>query len=156
MPCIRANHGDKELWFEIGSPFPSDEGIRYNCDVRFVGHYWDGDHEHPYCIHFDGLSLKQDEMPKLRDHLRNWLDQPLQQLAANALRGIFELANVWGQSVVLKIGPRDDTIDERKPVITVELKVGGVPVEMHFVTDQSCLAMFVDELGESMKCDPDN
>ena len=75
---------------------------------------------------------------------------PLKQLAVAELLGELELARVPGQRLLLRFGPRDDTVSTRNPVVTVKVSAGSVQAECHFVTDQSCLTLFAQDLSHAM------
>jgi hypothetical protein len=69
---------------------------------------------------------------------------------ANGLNGAFELARLPGQSVHVRFGSRDDTTSDLDPVISVSFSSGALQGEFHFTTDQSCLALFVEELSAEL------
>jgi hypothetical protein len=54
-----------------------------------------------------------------------------------------------GQSIRVRFGPRD-TISKHHPVFSISFSAGALEGEFYFVTDQSCLALFVEELSTEL------
>jgi hypothetical protein len=94
--------------------------------------------------------LRAADIVALRDHIARWIRQPLECLIADDLSAEFQLALLPGQSIRIRLGARDDTISDRHPVFTVSFSAGALQGEFHFVTDQSCLALFVEELSTEL------
>ena len=79
-----------------------------------------------------------------------WLRQPLESLVAEDLNADFQLARLPGQSVRIRFGPRPDTISDLNPVVSITFSAGAMHGEFDFVTDQSCLTLFAQELADQM------
>jgi hypothetical protein len=69
---------------------------------------------------------------------------------AEELSGDFRLARLPGQTVSVRFGSRPDTISHLNPVVTVTFSAGALHGEFHFVTDQSCLTLFAQDLSEEL------
>ena len=119
-------------------------------DERFSTACHHGDHAHPIASAVDGLWLSCTVLAALRDHLRRWVDLPLEALVPEALDGAFDPARLPGQAVALVFGARDDTIDTRKPVVAVAIRAGTWACDLHFVTDPSCLRLFAEALSAAL------
>jgi hypothetical protein len=52
--------------------------------------------------------------------------------------------------VRVRFGPRPDTISDLNPVVSITFSAGALQGEFHFVTDQSCLTLFAQELADEM------
>jgi hypothetical protein len=101
-------------------------------------------------LQIQGLWLRVNELSELHDLISRWIRLPLEQLAVSELLGEFELARLPDQTLTLRFGPRDDTISPRNPVVTVKVRAGTLSAELHFATDQSCLALFAQELSNAL------
>ena len=73
--------------------------------------------------------------------------QSLDHLIAEDLNGGFELARLPWQSIHIRFGPRSDTVSNLNPVVSITFSAGTLRGEFHFVTDQSCLGLFAQELS---------
>ena len=113
----------------------------YDANVQIHGEHYDGDHEHPIAFSAEGLFLPRAEVVRLLAAIVAWTDLSLQELAESPFEGSF-LFEVPGQSVSLCFGARDDTLSERKVVLTIGIASGRFSTETVFVTDQSCLRQF--------------
>lgn len=137
VATLRSNSGSHSISLER-----THDGV----SVRISGSRWDGDHEHPLLLETEGLCIRDDELSRLREALKNWLALPLSELAATPLEGEFLLADEPGELLTLRFGSRDDVISERKPVASIVFEFGLLIGEYHIATDQSCVQLFLDEL----------
>ncbi len=150
---INSNRGEMKVSIDLSSGyhFETDEG--FHGTVSISAQEWDGeDHDLPINLKLDGFRLSRSRVVEMVSQLSTWCKMPLEEMKASPLLARFELCRLPGQSVLLEFGPRSDTIDERKPVLSFAAKMGRVSMETHFVTDQSCLAMFADEAAHAMRC----
>ena len=145
---LPSNHGNAQFSITLISKSEYANESGFDSNVLLSSSHWDGDHWHPLSLKFDGLWLRRNDMIALHTYLASWVSQPLASLATSVLLAEFQLARLPGQSLKLIFGPREDTIDERKPVVTVELKANSFRTDFHFVTDQSCLAIFAQHLSK--------
>ena len=147
---LPSNSGREQLVIELGAPaeYAHDPGFESSITLR--GEHWDGDHTFPFSTSIEGLWLRTTDIVALRDHIARWLRQPLERLIADELSAEFQLARLPGQSICIRLGPRDGTISDRHPVFTVYFSAGALQGEFHFVTDQSCLALFAEELSTEL------
>ncbi len=90
--------------------------------------------------------VRKRDFVELRDRVEEWLRLPLQTLDPERLDGEFTFTRLPGQRLTLRFGARQDTVDERKPTVSVFAAAGSLVAEWHFVTDQSCLRLFAQEL----------
>src|ERR1043166_3430058 len=144
---LPSNNGGARFVIELGAPAEYAHDPGFESSVALHGHHWDGDHTFPFSTSVEGLWLRAADMIALRDHIARWIRQPLDRLIADDLSAEFQLARLPGQSIRVRFGPRDDTISERHPVFSISFSAGALQGEFHFVTDQSCLALFVEELS---------
>ena len=151
MPAtLLSNNGEAQFVVEFIAPaeYAHDSGFESSITLR--GRHWDGDHTFPFSTSIEGLWLRAADIVGLQDHIARWLRQPLERLIAGDLSAEFQLARLPDQSVRVRLGPREDTISNRHPVFTVSFSVGALQGEFHFVTVQSCLALFVEELSSEL------
>ncbi len=125
--------------------YAHDPGFEGSITIR--GQHWAGDHTFELGTSIDGMWLRAADVAALHDHIARWLRQPLDRLIAVDLNAEFELARLPSQSVKLRFGARDDTISGRHPVVSISFSAGALQGAFHFVTDQSCLALFAEELS---------
>jgi hypothetical protein len=143
---LRSNSGHSDLTIDLVGPASYAHDAGFEASVYIRAAYWDGDHTHPTAVSVAGLWLRGDDLTALRDHIAAWVNQPLDQLDPERLNGAFELTRLPGQHLSVTFGARPDTIAHFNPVVSVLLATHILRSEFHFVTDQSCLTMFVSEL----------
>jgi hypothetical protein len=144
---LRSNSGNSDVTIDLvaAASYAHDAGFESSVSIR--AEHWDGDHTHPTTVSVEGLWLRSNDLSELRDHIAAWTNQPLDQLDPERLNGTFELARLPGQHLTITFGARPDTIAHFNPVVAVRLVASALRSEFHFVTDQSCLAMFASELA---------
>ena len=151
MPAtLPSNNGEAQFVIEFGAAakYACDSGFESSMTIR--GQHWDGDHTFPFSTSIEGFWLRTADIVALRDHIARWIHQPLERLIADDLSGEFQLARLPGQSIHVRFGPRNDTISDRHPIFSISFSAGALKGEFHFVTDQSCLAIFVQELSAEL------
>ena len=151
MPArLISNDGEAHFAVEFRSctQYAHDSG--YESSVTLRGEHWDGDHTFPFSSSIEGLWLRAADIVALRNHIARWIRLPLERLIVADLSAVYELARLPGQSLRVRFGRRVDTISDRHPVFTVFYSAGALQREFHFVTDQSCLALFVEELSTEL------
>jgi len=148
-PTLPSNSGEEQFLIEFGMPaeYAHDRGFEASITLR--GQHWDGDHHYPFSTRIDGLCLRATDLIDFRDHIIRWVRQSIDRLKADDLSAEFQLARLPGQSVCVRFGGRPDTISEC-PVCSVTLSAGALLGDFHFVTDQSCLALFAKELSSEL------
>src|SRR4051812_37716863 len=148
MPAtLPSNSGEAQFVVEFSAPseYAGDPG--YESSVHMRGRHWDGDHTFPFSTSIDGLWLRAADLAALRAHITRWLRRPLDGLIAEELNADFQLARLPDQSVQVRFGSRPDTNCGLNPVVTITFSAGALRGEFHFVTDQSCLALFAQGLS---------
>lgn len=147
LATLSSNSGTAHFAIQVSAPaeYAHDPGFESSITLR--GQHWDGDHTFELGTSIDGMWLRAADVVALRDHIASWLRQPLDRLIADDLSAQFQLARLPGQSVRVRLGARDDTISDRHPVVSISFSAGALQGEFHFVTDQSCLALFADGLS---------
>jgi hypothetical protein len=148
---LRSNVGDKQFSLIFGARCNYEGKTGFECEVLISTNHWDGEHEHPVVLRFEGMSIHDKAIAELRNKLGNYVEMPLHEIATSQLEDSFKLAIVPWQEVVLTFGKRGDTIDERKPVLSIRVRVNSTVTETRWVTDQSCLALFTEELSCALK-----
>jgi hypothetical protein len=147
MPAVlRSNSGRDELRFDLraSQEYATDAG--FEACVSISGEHWDGDHTFPVATSAEGIWLRCADLLAMREHIVRWTGQSLEQLDPAKLTRVFELARLPGQRVSIRFGPRPDIVPSPNPTVSVTLSAGSLNVDYHFVTDQSCLRMFAEEL----------
>jgi hypothetical protein len=153
---LPSNNGGAQLVVELGAPAEYAHAPGFEASVTLRGQHWDGDHTFPISTSVEGLWLRTADLVALRDHIAQWIRQPLDRLVTDDLTAEFQLARLPGQSILVRFGPRGDTISERHPVFSISFSAGPFHGEFHFVTDQSCLALFVEELSTELVSSHEN
>jgi hypothetical protein len=147
---LPSNNGEAQFVVELGAPAEYAHDTGFESSIHIRGRHWDGDHTFPFSTSIEGLWLRAADVVALRDHIARWIGQPLERLIADELSADFQLARLPGQSIRARFGPRDDTISDRHPVFSISFSTGALHGEFHFVTDQSCLALFAEELSTEL------
>ncbi len=145
-----SNSGDASIEFAFGDRCAYVHESGFDASIRLNATHWDGEHSQPGSAAIDGVWLSAGDLSALCDHIRRWVDRPLEALAPEALDGRFDLARLPGQMVALVFGARADTIDSRKPVVSVAIRAGAWSCDLHFVTDPSCLRLFAEALSAAL------
>jgi hypothetical protein len=151
MPAtLSSNSGEAQFVVELGAPAEYATNAGFESSIHIRGQCWGRDHPFPFSASVGGLWLRSADLAALRDHIARWTALPLDRLDAGSLIADFELASLPGQSVYVCFGPRPDTISHLNPVISIVFSVDALYGEYHFVTDQSCLSLFAQELSEAL------
>jgi hypothetical protein len=151
MPAtLRSNSGDAEFAVGLGAPAKYAHDPGFECSICLRGEHWDGDHTYRLSSFIEGLWLRSADVTALRDHISHWTRQPLNCLVSEDLSRDFELARLPGQSVHVRFGPRPDTVSHLNPVVSISFSAGALHGEFHLITDQSCLALFAQELSAEL------
>ena len=116
-----------------------------DCAFTINARIWNGDQKQSATFSADNLVLSAARLRELRDRIEAWLGST--QVGTAAFSGEYSLAADGYSRLDLIFGPRKDVIASNdKPVVTVGFNVGRVSGEFWFVTDQSCLRLFVDDV----------
>ena len=151
MPVIlRSNSGEESFGIELieATDYASEQG--FESDIIISGQHNDGDHSHPLSISVRGLWLRTADLVELRNHITTWIAQPLRRLIADDLTQTFKLARLPAQRLDIAFGPHSDATSHLNPVVTITFSSGNLHGEFHFMTDQSCLGIFVQELSAEL------
>jgi hypothetical protein len=155
MPAtLRSNSGELQFAVALGRPleYAHERGFESSLDLR--GRHWDGTQTFPYSTTIEGIWLSCAEVMALRDHIARWTALSLDRLDVDDLSGTFKLARLPGQCADVCFGARSDTISGLNPVISITFSAGALHGVFHFVSDQSCLSLFVQELSAELDCRP--
>ena len=147
---LPSNDGEAQFLIELGAPGKYAHDAGFESSIHLRGRHWDGDHTFPFSTSISGLWLRVTDLTALRDRITGWLRQPLECLVARNLIADFQLARLPGQSVSIRLGPRPDAMSDLNPVVSIAFSAGALQGGFHFVTDQSCLTIFAQELSEEM------
>lgn len=148
--ALPSNNGEAQFVVELGAPAEYAHDSGFDSAIHIRGRHWDGDHTFPFSASIEGLWLRAAGVAALRDHIARWIRQPLERLIVDELNADFQLARLPGQSIRMRFGPREDTVSSRHPVFSISFSAGALQGEFHFVTDQSCLALFAEELSTEL------
>ena len=147
---LPSNNGEEYFAIDFRAPAEYAHDPGFESSIHLRGRHWDGDHTFPFSTSVEGLWLRTADLTALREHVTRWLRQPLECLIAKDLNADFRLARLPGQSVRVCFGSRPDTVSELNPVVSISFSAGALQGEFHFVTDQSCLTLFAQELANEM------
>jgi hypothetical protein len=148
----RSNCGEEELVIELGEPIEYRAELVWAATIEIRAVLWDSffDEHYPITSSIAGFWLQAAELTRLVEHIRAWVERPLAELIADGLDGEFELARLPGQGLQLRFGARENTISGLNPVISISYRAGRLHGQFHFVTDQSCLGYFWQNLAHAM------
>lgn len=148
---LPSNDGDARITFGLDCPSNYAGELGFESAIQIQGRHWDGDHTHPIVISVAGIWLSVADLRKLRDHVIGWNSLPLDQMDPSLLDGIFDLATLPGQKACLSFGPTSNVISGMNPLVSILVDAGPLSSRYCFVTDQSCLALFAEELSNAIK-----
>lgn len=144
---LPSNDGATRFTIELSAPVEYATDAGYESSVHLHGRHSGGDDMVPFSVFIDGLWLRAMDLIALREHISHWLQLPFD---SQDLNGEFQLARLPGQGIHIRFGARPDTHDSFHPVITISFSAGALQGSFHFVTDQSCLRLFVQELSMAL------
>ena len=98
-----------------------------------------------------GLLLRQDELSRLVDTLREWLDLTPVQQRQRPLALDCGMGALFDQSLRLTLGLRDDTLVLDRPVATLAYIVGRLRGELSYAVDPSCLQILVEGIEAALE-----
>lgn len=114
--------------------------------MKINARIWDGDHEQTAAFVVDNLVLSGARLRQLKNDIDDWLGS--MHVGTVAFSGEYALAADGYSTLDLIFRHREDIITSNdKPVVTIKFRVGRVVGEFCFVTDQSCLRLFADDLA---------
>ena len=87
---LSSNNGEAQFVIQLGTSaaYALDPGFESSITLR--GRHWDGDHTFPFSTSLDGLWLRAADLVSLRDHIKRWIRQPLDNLIADDLTADFQ------------------------------------------------------------------
>ena len=142
---LHANMSDESLELKVISKMPG----KIDCSVTINARIWDGDHDQSTSLMVDHLVLSASRLCELRKQIEAWLDS--KNVGTVAFSGEYSLAAQGSSRLDLNFGTRMDVIASGdKPVVTVIFKTGRINGEFCFVTDQSCLKLFAEDVVRAM------
>lgn len=123
-----------------------------DCAVKLYARIWDGDHEQSASLSVENIVLSASRLGELRNRIETWLAS--KQVGTVALSGEYQLTADGYSRFDLIFGMRDDIIaSSDKPVVTIGFKIGRINGEFCFVTDQSCLKLFAEDVARAITDD---
>lgn len=120
-----------------------------DCSVSIRARIWDGDDNQFARLSADKIILSGAGLRQLKDDIENWLESS--RVGTDAFSGEYALAANGYSMLDLIFRHRKDIIASHdKPVVTIRFRVGRAEGEFCFVSDQSCLRLFTDDLAAAI------
>jgi hypothetical protein len=138
-----------EAEFGVVLDLPLDKLITdYAQEPSFLASvYLCGQHQvYEFATFVRHIRLRFSEATALWEHLVCWNNQ-IENLSVKDLSREFELGHMPGESVHICFGPSHDPYSERHPLVSISVSAGALHGEYHFVTDQSCFSLFVQDFS---------
>jgi hypothetical protein len=135
------------IQFELATAYAHELG--FESDVEIRGCHWDGDHTFPFSTTIRGLWLRAAALKAIHDDISMWVNLPMSRLVSEELTRSFQLAHLPGQRLSVQFGP--DIHSSQNLAVSIVFSVGEFRGEVHFVTDQSCLNLFMQDLRMSLR-----
>jgi hypothetical protein len=148
---LQSNRGAESLRLEFIERRDCGPDPGADCNVVLTGSNWSEGEPKPIRAGLGSLHLSLVAVSALAAELERWVGLPLERLAMETLECEYNLAFAPTSELRLRFDKRADTISDRKPVLTAAFSVGAFNGELHFVTDQSCVAEFVAGLREAQR-----
>lgn len=127
----------------------ADRSGLVDCSIKINARIWDGDADQTATFSADKLVLSGARLRQLKHEIEDWLGSP--HVSTVAFSGEYSLAaDAYSMLDLISRHRKDIIASKDRPVVTIRLKVGRVVGEFSFVTDQSCLRLFVDDLGTAI------
>lgn len=148
---LESNRGGESVRLEFIERRDCGPDPGAECNIILAGTSWSAGEPKTVRADLGCLHLSLISVSALAAELERWVDLPLGQLATEPLECEHELAFAPTAELRLRFGERADAIADRKPVLTAVFSVGSLKGELHFVTDQSCIAEFVGGLRQAAR-----
>jgi hypothetical protein len=146
---LKSNRGGESLRLEFIERRDCGPDLGADCNVILAGSNWSEGEPKTVRADLGRLHISLVAVSALAADLERWVGLPLDQLATEPLECEHEIAFTPTSELRLRFGERSDAISDRKPVLTTAFSVGSFKGELHFVTDQSCIAEFVAGLRQA-------
>jgi hypothetical protein len=148
---MRSNSGDALARWAVQGTAGSGHSLSLVCDLYLSSPYAGSaaDIEAVQVV-FRQLSLSRSTLEAMEQRLRAWADLPLSELARTPLVASFEAGHTFDNHAAFQFEPRADVISGPNPVVTFKLFLGKLQGEFVFVTDQSCIRLFCDQVRVSL------
>jgi hypothetical protein len=148
---LPSNSGHASLridFVERGLPKESPDRM---TDLEIVVPNWDSGYPPQRCqIKIRGLRLRTEQLRAMLHALDTWLNLPIDQVFHNKFTGAFELGSETRHGrLLLSFGDREGRISGSNPLVSILIQ-GAMRAECDFVTDQSCMRLFADDLRSAI------
>jgi hypothetical protein len=148
---LPSNSGDAFLRIDfIEQESPNDSRDRMT-DLEIVVPNWGSGYPPQPCqIKIRGLRFRTERLRVMLHALDEWLNLPIDKVARNKFTGAFELGSErrFGR-LLLSFGDREGIISDLNQLVSIVTE-GALRAECHFVTDQSCMRLFADDLRSTI------
>ncbi len=143
---LRSNRGSESVSFRFRGRNNCGPEPGVDCEIRVAGSSWKDGEAKPVRADLGVLHLSLIQLGTLIGSVSSWLTLPLEELARRPLQSACSLSFSPPERLGVDFGPRRDTVNAGKPVVTVSWQLGSFRGELHYVTDPSCLGEFTEEL----------
>ncbi len=148
---ISSDDGWNTISFHFNSYVEADNEHLICVDLLINGNFWDrtkaieeAEVTKDYEVCLPQVLLPRRKLKELCESLENWLHSHTQQEIL--------LSKTIGQDLSIFIGVRDDFISGTdKPVFSLTYSTSRMKAEWCFVTDQSCINIFLQSLKAELK-----
>jgi len=140
---LNSNSGSHSIVLSTTGVGATHARAMYDVSLRLTGETYADDHSHALALSVDGVVLDINEVHRLIDDVTAWLELPLETMAGTALVGDYHIGLETVQDFELALGGREDIITGTNHAVSVRLATGRLHAGYSFVTDQSCLRVFV-------------
>jgi hypothetical protein len=150
--ALSSSTGSETVTWDVREREEGTCGTAITCDVTLAGSYFEGlfasgGREPDFRLVLRELRLSVRDLERLVDPIDAWLADVSPGRPPIAL--VCSMGGLFDQSLLLELGPRDDTLSGGRPVARLRYVVGRMTGEMIFPTDSSCLSCFVDGIRTS-------
>jgi hypothetical protein len=149
---ISSDDGWNSINFKLSSYSKLDNDLSVCVELTMKGSFWDrtttieeAELKKDYEVCLPQVILSKNKLKELCKLLENWLGsyEELEVL----------LSTTIGQELFIFMGIRDDFISEfGKPVFSLKYSSSRMKAEWCFVTDQSCINIFLQSLKAELEC----
>ena len=147
---LPSNNGEARFVIELRVPAEYAHDAGFESSIHLHGEHWDGDHAFPFTTSIEGLWLRAADIKALQEYIIEWLRLPLESQTVKDLNAGFLLARLPEQNLQIRFEPSPEQTFNPHPLVTIHFGAGALRGEFQFVTDQSCLSLFAQELSAEL------
>ncbi len=146
IAILNSNNGKATLSFELKGSSVDTDGKWLAINIYYSGTTWAISDEQDLNISMSNVKILALSLSQMCNHLDEWVKLPLDIHAKTPLVYSSSFGRTHGEILNIIFGKRDNVISGDKPVLSFVYENGNTKFDSCFVTDQTCIGEFSDNL----------